>query len=153
VFTLWNGILTWRGEEPAGWEEWERRNGPSRSLMGSRRKYQTWLGAGHIGVLGGPGIALIGLGDGLRRAAGQGQDWWVWWVISIVAMGLISVSAIYSIVYFWFGVPDRLRPPAQRGWELVKGRGAVQVRPHTAGEHPKYRPPERRRRQVRWPDP
>jgi hypothetical protein len=126
----WNGIVTWRDRD--GSSSWDRRHGTGPSLLGSPRQYQSWMGVGHVGVVIGPALAMIGLGDGIRQLLGRDQSWWAWWVVSVVAFALLSVGGIYVLVYFWLGVPDRLRPPRQRGWEIVGGR-LERVRPPAAG--------------------
>jgi hypothetical protein len=128
VWAVWNGVATWRGVELAKYAAYEREHGPTMSPMGSRRKYQTWMGAGYIGLLIGVGFGLIALSDLLRMALGQDEDWVGWWIGSIVGFVLLLVGAVASAVYFWAGVPDRFRPPCQRGWEIVDGE-LVLVRP------------------------
>jgi hypothetical protein len=128
VWGVWNGVKTWQGEELAKYAAYEREHGPTTTPMGSRRKYQTWMGAGYLGALIGVGFGLIALGDLVRLALGQDEEWAGWWAASIVGIVVLGVGVVACAVYFWVGLPDRWRPPAQRGWEVVDG-DLVLVRP------------------------
>ena len=130
-----NGVKTWRGEEPCRIEHHERTVGPWRSVWGTSRKYKTKMGSGYLGVVSGPGFVLISATDLLRMALGQGEDWGPWWTASYVGAFLFTVGALVLLAYFWSGLPDCLRPPCQRGWEVVDGE-LVLVRP---GRTPKER--------------
>jgi hypothetical protein len=132
----WNGVKTWRGEEIMGLTG--RGNGEgSRSASDGRRRYQTRAGSAHIGAVGGPGFLLVGVGEGLRGIVGETREWWLYELVAGLGGVLIVASGFYLLWYFWFGVPDRLRPPCQRGWEIVDGHLRL-VRPEAFHEHPKH---------------
>jgi hypothetical protein len=78
-------------------------------------RYQTFFGGMAASIPGGAGFTILAIGLGLRDALDQPEDWWLWWVLSIVGFGLVMLSVVYLVVYFWFGVPDALRPRPQRG--------------------------------------
>lgn len=137
-FAWWGGLKSWRGEDLVRHRTTTRRGW---TFTGSSRQYQSVGGLGHVGLLGGPGFTLIAAGEGLRDTLGESRDWWLMWVTGVVGMGLVFVSAVYVLVYFWFGVPDRLRPPCQRGWEIVDGEMRL-VRPDAFHEHPKRQVPD-----------
>lgn len=134
----WNGLKTWRGEELSWILRYEREHGPYRSFTGGRRQYQTRMGAGHMGILVGPGVLLVGVGEGLRAALGESRGWWLYELIAGSGGVLVAVGGLYLLVYYVLGVPDWLRPPCQRGWEIVDGELQL-VRPEAFHEHPKHR--------------
>jgi hypothetical protein len=102
-----------------GWLAWIGRLKPD-------ARYQTFFGGMAANIPGGLGFAILAIGLGLRDALDKPEDWWVWWLLSIVGFGLVMVAVLYLIVYFWFGVPDALRPRPQRGQSkpppLIAGR-------------------------------
>jgi hypothetical protein len=87
-----------------------------------------------------PAVVLILGGDQLRISLGESRGWWVYWVVASSGFALFVGAFGFAVVYLLFGVPDRLRPPCQRGWEVIDG-APVLVRPEAFREHPKYRPP------------
>jgi hypothetical protein len=140
IWVVRNGVKTWRGEEPRPIEQHERTVGPWRSIWGTNRRYKTKLGSGYLGVVAGPGFVLIAATDLVRMTLGQGEDWGPWWTASCVGAFLVTVGAVGLLLYFWTGLPDCLRPPCQRGWEVVDGE-LVLVRPgRTPRERAERRP-------------
>ncbi len=135
AFAWWNGRKTWRGEDFG----WAATNPAAGVAIGTRRRYRSWMGAGHVGLVGGPAFVLLGVGNLVRILAGEDSQWWLWWVVSLVAVALIFAGALYSIAYLWFGVPDGWRPPCQRGWE-VRGADLVLERPRAFHEWEKREP-------------
>lgn len=124
----WNGRQCWRSRELDMVVRYEREHGHVRWLLGGRNKYQTPLGASYLYGLAGAGFVVIFAGYLLRELTGQGEGWWLWWAICLAAAVPMGILALLVIVYFWFGLPDALRPPAQRGVKLVRGEYVV-VRP------------------------
>jgi hypothetical protein len=140
---LWvvrNGAKTWRGEEPRRIEHHERTVGPWRSTWGTRRKYRTELGSGYLGVVFGAGFVVFSATDLVRMALGRSDDWGPWWAAGYVGAVLWTVGVAGLMSYFWVGLPDRLRPPCQRGWEVVDGE-LVLVRPGRTAEERADRQP------------
>jgi hypothetical protein len=145
VALWWNGRKTWRGEELAWAERYRSRHGhaidspqgPVAGHTGTRRRYGTELGAGHVGLLAGPALLLLTAGWELREVLDEGDDWWLWAVVTWVAAGLLIASFVYFVVYVLLGVPDGLRPPCQRGWEEVGGEPRL-VRPEAFHEHARH---------------
>jgi hypothetical protein len=109
----WEGIQTWRGVESGSIRRAEARDQPHG--LGGRRQYGTLLGTGLSGLIGGPGFLLLTLAIAARGALGKPDDWWFFSVVAYTGLALIMVAFVYLVVYQWFGVPDALRPPAQRG--------------------------------------
>jgi hypothetical protein len=79
------------------------------------------MGSGYLGAVFGAGFALISVADLVRMSLGQDEDWGSWWAASIVGVALAGLSVAGTMAYFWTGLPDGLRPPCQRGWEIVGG--------------------------------
>lgn len=78
-------------------------------------RYQTFYGGMAAAVPSGLGLAVIAVGLGLRDALGRPEDWGPWWVLAIVGFLLVAIGTLYMVAYYWFGVPDTLRPRPQRG--------------------------------------
>ncbi|MGH9186022.1 MAG: hypothetical protein ACRD0U_09445 [Acidimicrobiales bacterium] len=78
-------------------------------------RYQTFYGGMAAGIPGGLGWIVIAIGLGLRDGVGKPVDWGPWWVISIIGASLAMIGFLYMVVYYWFGVPNFLRPRPQRG--------------------------------------
>ena len=116
-----NGIQTWRGVEPSTVERYERRVGPWPKATGTRRKYQTVWGAGYLAVPAGIGGVVAAAGDLARMVLTEDRSWPPWQASVAAGGALLAVTAILAFMYFWRGVPDRWRPPSQRGWEVVSG--------------------------------
>jgi hypothetical protein len=118
----WQGIQTWRGVEPGSISRADARG--QRHGLGGRRQYGTMLGTSLSGLIGGPGFLLVTLAIAARGALGKPDDWWFFTVVGDTGLALIVVAVVYLVVYQWFGVPDALRPPAQRGqpWPRRQGR-------------------------------
>lgn len=135
----WNGVKTWRGEQPAKVARYEAQQGPVTTVIGTRRQYQSRAGMGHVGLLIGPAFVVVGVGEAARAALGQDRDWWLFWIAVVAAAILLLASFVYILAYSFTGVPDRWRPPCQRGWEIVDGELRL-VRPEAFHEHPKHRP-------------
>jgi hypothetical protein len=135
----WNGLMTWRGQQPRRWARHEAEHGPTWTLRGSRRQYRSLQGSAYAGLVGGPGFLLILGGAVVTQALGRPRDWWLMWATGIAGMALIWATVLFLLLYFWVGVPDHLRPPCQRGWEIVDGELRL-VRPEAVGEHPRFRP-------------
>jgi hypothetical protein len=135
----WNGLKTWRGELPARWARHEAERGPTWTLWGSRRQYRSIAGSAYAGLVGCPGFLVILAGAVVTDLLGEPRDWWLNWVTGVAGMALVGAMVLFLLVYFWVGVPDRLRPPCQRGWEIVDGELRL-VRPEAVGEHPRFRP-------------
>ena len=121
TLAVWNGVLTWRGQQPVRWARHEAEHGPAWTVQRSRRQYQSTQGAAYVGVAGGAGFVVIAAGELVQGLLGQPRDWWLMWVAGIAGMALIGASVLFVLLYFWVGVPDRWRPPCQRGWEIVDG--------------------------------
>lgn len=119
---VWNGVKVWQGHELRRVEAFERSTGrwwPS--AWGTNRRYKTWLGSGYLGVVFGAGFSLISVTDLVRLTLGQDEDWGPWWAASILGVALAGIGVAGVMAYFWTGLPDGLRPPCQRGWEVVDG--------------------------------
>jgi hypothetical protein len=145
VVTLvwWSAVKVWRGELNAAWGRAWREDGPCWSaewFHGNRRQYRSLTGSGYTGMVMAPAVVLLLGGDQLRISLGEGRGWWVYWVLACSGFALFVGAFGFAVVYILFGVPDRLRPPCQRGWEVVDGTPRL-VRPEAFREHPKYRPP------------
>jgi hypothetical protein len=137
AFVWWNGFKTWRGEESAGLFRTQTRQDVTPGRVISRRWYQSYGGLGHIGLLVGPAFVLVAGMDGVRAAVGESREWWVYELVAGFGGVLLFVAFIYAAAYLFTGVPDRLRPPCQRGWEIVDGDLRL-VRPEAFHEHPKH---------------
>lgn len=120
-----NGILTWKGVELPAVERYERTVGPWPRRAGSRRKYQTLWGAGYLGTAAGLGIVVAAVGDLARMIVGEGRAWPAIQATFATGGGLVAVSCVLGVTYLARGLPDRCRPPCQRGWEVVSGHRAL----------------------------
>jgi hypothetical protein len=137
---VWNGVKTWRGQEPRRVDEHERTVGPWRTIWGTTRRYRTKVGSAYLTMPVGAGFGLAAATDLVRLALGEDESWGPWWTVSYFAAGLSVVSFVGLTAYLWTGLPDCLRPPCQRGWEVVDGE-LVLVRPgRTAKERAERRP-------------
>jgi hypothetical protein len=153
AWLMWNGVKAWRGEEGMPVARFHPDH-PSGLVLtgywGNRRIYRSQAaGWGITGFLA--GVGLIGLG-----IAELGVDMEIMerdtiaYNIPFAIGGLPMTGGLpFVLIYTWIGVPDRLRPPCQRGWKEVRfdedhPKGVALVRPEVAGEHPKWRPPEDR---------
>lgn len=119
LWAVYNGVQTWRGRELRSIVRHAERSGDPdaarRWVFGGRRVYQSFLGAGLSGIPTGLGFLLILAGVTVRDALDRPEDWGPWYATAILATVLLGVGFLYSVAYFWTGVPDRLRPPSQRG--------------------------------------
>lgn len=116
VGATWMGWATWRGRELRWVGEALRDPDGRRGLpLGGRTLYQTYFGSAAGFVVGGPSVALIGLGLTARSLVDPDTEPWWWWAVSLVGMTGVLAAVLYGMAYFWTGVPDGLRPPAQRG--------------------------------------
>ena len=139
-WVIWNGVRVWRGEESRRVEQHERTVGPWPGGWGTNRKYRTYLGSAYLGVLFGVGFGLVSVADLVRLALGRDEEWAPWWAASYLGAALALVWLVLHLAYLWVGLPDRLRPPCQRGWEVVEGQ-RVLVRPgRTPQERAERRP-------------
>lgn len=137
---VWNAVKVWRGDEVRAIAVHERSTGPWPGAWGSRRRYRSFLGAGFLGLPIGLGFGVIAATDLLRMALGRDEDWGPWWAASYAGVVLLLVGVAGVIAYRTVGLPDRLRPPCQRGWEVVDGE-LVLVRPGvTVAERRERRP-------------
>jgi hypothetical protein len=139
----WSAIKVWRGELNAAWARSWREDGPTWAWgwwHGNRRQYRSLSGSGYAGMVAAPAFIVMTGGDQLRIALGESRDWWLYWLLASVGFALFMGAFAFALVYLLFGVPDRLRPPCQRGWEVIEGVPRL-VRPEAFREHPKYRPP------------
>lgn len=118
-WAIYNGIQTWRGRELRSIERHAERTGDAdaarRWVWGGRRVYQSYLGAGLAGIPTGLGFLLIVVGVTVRDSLDRPENWAPWYATAILAAVLVGVGFLYSLAYFWTGLPDRLRPPSQRG--------------------------------------
>lgn len=123
-WTLYNGVQTWRGRELRTVTRAQRRNpeAAARWIFGGRRCYQTFAGGGLAGIPGGGGFLLLAAGLAVRDALDKPLDWGPWYVVAVIGIVLIGLGFLYSLAYFWTGVPAWLRPPSQRG-QLADGGG------------------------------
>ncbi|CAN5622299.1 hypothetical protein BH20ACT2_BH20ACT2_08160 [soil metagenome] len=116
---IFNGVQTWRGREARSITRHGERTGqpdPARAwVLGGRRLYQSFLGAGLSGIPIGLGFLLIVGGVAVRDGLDRPADWAPWYATAIVATVLLGAGFLYSLAYFCTGVPDWLRPPSQRG--------------------------------------
>lgn len=110
---IWIGWRTWQGRHPGH--------------FGPRPPYQSYFGAAHAVAPGGVGLATLALGELVRGTLGLDRQGGFYLAAAMVAFGLIVVSVIYNLCYFWFGVPPRLRPPYQRD-QLKPDHGRPTVR-------------------------
>lgn len=116
---LFNGVQTWRGREARSIVAHAERTGDpdvARTwVWGGRRVYQSYLGSGlgHLPI--GLGIIVLAAGLAVRDALDQPTDWGPWYLTAVVGATLVGLGGLYLLAYFWTGVPDRLRPPSQRG--------------------------------------
>ncbi|MGH9117570.1 MAG: hypothetical protein ACRD0A_06745 [Acidimicrobiales bacterium] len=78
-------------------------------------RYQTFYGGMAAAFPAGLGFVVIAVGLGLRDALEMPDDWGPWWVLSIIGVALLAAGVLYTVAYYWFGVPDALRPRPQRG--------------------------------------
>jgi hypothetical protein len=131
---VYNAVQCWRGNELAMVTRHEREHGDVRWFYGGRNKYQTPWGASYLWGAGCGGFVVVFVAWLLKEATGNGDDWWLWWALTIVATLFMLGCVALLLAYFWTGLPDALRPPAQRGVKLVRGEHIV-VRPEA-------RPPE-----------
>lgn len=143
IVALVLGVRCWRGNEFAAVVEHERTRGPwPGGTPGSIRQYRSLLGASYLNTLGGAGFGVLGAGDLVRLAAGRGRDWGPWVAAEATGIVLLGIAVLLIQVYLFFGLPDRLRPPCQRGWEEIGGR-LVLARPGaTQGERDERKPIE-----------
>lgn len=135
-----NGVLTWRGQEMQFVLEHQRKHGPMTSpvpLMGARRLYQTTAGAAACGVPTGIASVMMGIAVVIRDLLEKPEDWWLMYVVSYPAGALVFAGGLYALAYFWTGVPDKLRPPSQRGWKVTRN-GYELVRPEAVPESERH---------------
>lgn len=141
---LWvvrRSIGSWRGEEFRWIAAQEAQEGrPYPMFRGSSRKYQTLFGANYLFAVNFAGLVIITAGDLLRMALGRGEDWGPWWAASIAGVTMWVVWGGLMAAYITVGLPDRLRPPCQRGWEVVDGELKL-VRPGRTREEYEARKP------------
>jgi hypothetical protein len=138
----WNGVKTWRGEQTARFIRYERAHGPTLSGYASRRQYRSRGGSTYVGVASGPPFVLLALVEIVRAGLSEEPGWWPVVAASGAAIVVLVACGLFTVTYQLVGVPDRLRPPCQRGWELVHRRPEL-VRPEAFREHPRYRRPGR----------
>lgn len=115
-WSVYNGVQTWRGRElrmvrgmeadPAAASRWH---------LGGRRRYQTFYGNGLAGIPGGLGFLVLAGGLIVRDSLDKPLEWGPWYVVAVIGTALLFLSVLYTLAYFWTGVPDVLRPPSQRG--------------------------------------
>lgn len=130
ALATWDGIRTWRGQELAVVDKMLADPATrTRWTLGGRRLYQTFYGSGLANLGFGPGFGLIGVGLALKSTIDPDGDPAWWWVMAVVGVALLGVGGVYSLTYFWFGVPDGLRPPSQRG-QPKPGQVGVDGRRH-----------------------
>lgn len=123
------GRSAWRGRE-LGWVSQALADPTQRGklVLGGTTLYRTWYGSSYVAAWGSPGFVLIGAGYVARSLTGGDDDPW-WWALSIVGASLVVSAALFALVYQWVGVPDALRPAAQRGQPPPGGVGRTGL-PH-----------------------
>ncbi|HEY9558119.1 MAG TPA: hypothetical protein VIR58_15390 [Acidimicrobiales bacterium] len=97
---VWIGVRTWQGRVP----------GPE----GPRPPYQSYFGGAHAAAPVGAGFAGIGVAELVRGLLSEDRDGTVFTAVSVVAFVVLAAGGLYSLCYYWLGVPPRLRPPYQR---------------------------------------
>lgn len=133
---LYFGIQTWRGKEASVVEKVQRQGQSGRWTWGGRLRYQTYLGAGLMGIPFGLSFILGCIGVFIRNVLDKPSDWGPWYAIAVVYFVLACIGGLYSFAYFWTGVPNWLRPPSQR---------SQTTRPRTDAGEPRWK----RLRQLR----
>jgi hypothetical protein len=130
VFVL--GVRSTRGKE-------------GRNIVGDTPRYQTYFGATYAMIPGGLAFMLLGAAETIRGIIdGDKQAAW-FGLLAYPAAVCMVLCFLYLIVYFWFGVPDWLRPPSQRGQPppptMREARAMRANQPSPPPEPPRQRPP------------
>jgi hypothetical protein len=137
VIGLSLGNRAWQGRDFAAIARHQLAHGPMATpfpIFGSFRRYQSYLGSTHATAPAALGLAAIGTASILRTTFGLPQDSLLMDVAFYGSIPLFAFTFVYELAYFWTGVPDWMRPPAQRGWRLTK-HGYELIRPEAVPPH------------------
>ncbi len=115
------GWVVWRGWEAPKVRAWIRENGyPVPGIGGSLTQYRSVQGSAYLLMIGAPGIMFMGLAELWAWVTDAPAPDWSWPILA-VPMAFLIPFGIAILAYFWTGLPDPLRPPSQRGWEIIDG--------------------------------
>lgn len=119
---LWMGMRSWKGRampyRPEGY--WSRGPVGHRGQRDGMRLYRTRMGSGFTYIPCGIGIAILTTGEITRQIFGFEPGGLLASTTGYLGGAMVLVSFLWAGVYFAIGIPDWMRPPAQRGWENTK---------------------------------